>query len=75
MSDDEKPYRKLETQALLQQIAFRHGMEAMAASEEGNLAWVSSGFPVEIPVAMNVFPTYPEQAGAIIGATKIGPEV
>jgi benzoyl-CoA reductase/2-hydroxyglutaryl-CoA dehydratase subunit BcrC/BadD/HgdB len=72
---DEKPYRKLETQALLQQIAFRHGMEAMAASEEGNLAWVSSGFPVEIPVAMNVFPTYPEQAGAIIGATKIGPEV
>jgi benzoyl-CoA reductase/2-hydroxyglutaryl-CoA dehydratase subunit BcrC/BadD/HgdB len=72
---DEKPYRKLETQALLQQIAFRHGMEAMAASEEGNLAWVSSGFPVEIPVAMNVFPTYPEQSGAIIGATKIGPEV
>jgi benzoyl-CoA reductase/2-hydroxyglutaryl-CoA dehydratase subunit BcrC/BadD/HgdB len=72
---DEKPYRKLETQALLQQIAFRHGMEAIAASEEGNLAWVSSGFPVEIPVAMNVFPTYPEQAGAIIGATKIGPEV
>jgi len=72
---EEKPYRRLESQALLQQIAFRHGLEAMAASEEGKLAWVTSGFPVEIPVAMDVFPTYPEQAGAIVGATKIGPEV
>ncbi|MFW9800339.1 MAG: 2-hydroxyacyl-CoA dehydratase subunit D [Candidatus Thorarchaeota archaeon] len=74
MSAD-KPYRRLETQALLQQIAFRHGLEAAAASEDGKLAWVTSGFPVEIPLAMGVFPTYPEQAGAIIGAQKIGPEV
>jgi benzoyl-CoA reductase/2-hydroxyglutaryl-CoA dehydratase subunit BcrC/BadD/HgdB len=72
---DEKPYRRLETQALLQQIAFRHGLEAMNAAEEGKLVWVTSGFPVEIPFAMDVFPTYPEQAGAIIGAQKIGPDV
>ncbi|MFX1578187.1 MAG: 2-hydroxyacyl-CoA dehydratase subunit D [Promethearchaeota archaeon] len=72
---EEKPYRRLETQALLQQIAFRHGLEAMEASENGNLAWVTSGFPVEIPIAMNMGVVYPEQAGAIIGAQKIGPEV
>lgn len=60
---------------MLQQIAFRHGLEAAAASEDGKLAWVTSGFPVEIPLAMGVFPTYPEQAGAIIGAQKIGPDV
>ncbi|MFX1607165.1 MAG: 2-hydroxyacyl-CoA dehydratase subunit D [Promethearchaeota archaeon] len=72
---EEKPYRRLETQALLQQIAFRHGLEAMEASENGNLAWVTSGFPVEIPIAMNLGVVYPEQAGAIIGAQKIGPEV
>ncbi|MGY5874501.1 MAG: 2-hydroxyacyl-CoA dehydratase [Candidatus Thorarchaeota archaeon] len=72
---DEKPYRKLETQTLLQQIAFRQGFEALAASEEGRLTWVTSGFPVEIPIAMNVGVVYPEQAGAIIGAQKIGPEV
>jgi benzoyl-CoA reductase/2-hydroxyglutaryl-CoA dehydratase subunit BcrC/BadD/HgdB len=72
---DEKPYRRLETQALLQQIAFRHGLEAMNAADEGKLVWVTSGFPVEIPFAMDIFPTYPEQAGAIIGAQKIGPDV
>ena len=58
MSEDrpseEKPYRRLETQTLLQQIAFRGGLEALEASENGNLAWVTSGFPVEIPIAMNV---------------------
>ena len=79
MSEDrpseEKPYRRLETQMLLQQIAFRGGLEALEASENGNLAWVTSGFPVEIPIAMNVGVVYPEQAGAIIGAQKIGPEV
>lgn len=72
---EEKPYRRLETQALLQQIAFRNGLEAMEASENGTLAWVTSGFPVEIPIAMNLGVVYPEQAGAIIGAQKIGPDV
>ncbi len=72
---EEKPYRRLETQALLQQIAFRTGLEALEASENGTLAWVTSGFPVEIPIAMNLGVVYPEQAGAIIGAQKIGPEV
>ncbi len=74
-SSEEKPYRRLETQALLQQIAFRTGLEALEASENGTLAWVTSGFPVEIPIAMNLGVVYPEQAGAIIGAQKIGPEV
>jgi benzoyl-CoA reductase/2-hydroxyglutaryl-CoA dehydratase subunit BcrC/BadD/HgdB len=74
-ASEEKPYRRLETQTLLQQIAFRHGLEAMEASENGNLAWVTSGFPVEIPIAMNLGVVYPEQAGAIVGAQKIGPEV
>jgi benzoyl-CoA reductase/2-hydroxyglutaryl-CoA dehydratase subunit BcrC/BadD/HgdB len=74
-ASEEKPYRRLETQALLQQIAFRNGLEAMDASENGTLAWVTSGFPVEIPIAMNLGVVYPEQAGAIIGAQKIGPDV
>jgi benzoyl-CoA reductase/2-hydroxyglutaryl-CoA dehydratase subunit BcrC/BadD/HgdB len=74
-NESEKPYRKLETQAYLQQIAFRQGFEALEASENGKLAWVTSGFPVEIPIAMEIGVVYPEQAGAIIGAQKIGPEV
>jgi benzoyl-CoA reductase/2-hydroxyglutaryl-CoA dehydratase subunit BcrC/BadD/HgdB len=74
-ASEEKPYRRLATQSLLQQIAFRSGLEAMEASENGTLAWVTSGFPVEIPIAMDMGVVYPEQAGAIIGAQKIGPDV
>ncbi len=74
-ASEEKPYRRLATQSLLQQIAFRSGLEAMEASENGTLAWVTSGFPVEIPIAMDMGVVYPEQAGAIIGAQKIGPAV
>ena len=48
----EKAYRPLEAQALLNQLGFRHMLEGHAASEEGKLAWVTSGFPVEIPVSM-----------------------
>jgi benzoyl-CoA reductase/2-hydroxyglutaryl-CoA dehydratase subunit BcrC/BadD/HgdB len=47
----------------------------LEASESGRLAWVTSGFPVEIPIAMDVGVVYPEQAGAIVGAQKIGPTV
>ncbi len=72
---EEKAYRSLESQNLLQQVMFRYMLEGHAASEEGRLAWVTSGFPVEIPVAMNVGVIYPEQYGAVIGAQKIGPQL
>lgn len=57
----DKVYRPLNTHNLLQQIMFRYVLEGHAGSEEGKLAWVTSGFPVEIPVAMGITPTYPEQ--------------
>ena len=34
---------------------------------------MTSGFPVEIPLAMNVTSIYPEQYGAVIGSAKLGP--
>ncbi len=37
------------------------------------MAWVTSGFPVEIPVAFDVTAAYPEQYGAIVGSDKCGP--
>ncbi|MFW9918932.1 MAG: 2-hydroxyacyl-CoA dehydratase subunit D [Candidatus Thorarchaeota archaeon] len=70
---EEKAYRRLETSKQLQQLSFRHMLEAHAASEEGRLAWVTSGFPVEIPAAMDVGVVYPEQYAAIVGAQKVGP--
>jgi benzoyl-CoA reductase/2-hydroxyglutaryl-CoA dehydratase subunit BcrC/BadD/HgdB len=70
---EEKAYRPLNTQDLLQQALLRYMLEGQAASEKGRLAWVTSGFPVEIPVAMDITATYPEQYGAVIGSQKVGP--
>jgi benzoyl-CoA reductase/2-hydroxyglutaryl-CoA dehydratase subunit BcrC/BadD/HgdB len=72
---EEKVYRQLRANSLLQEIMLRYMMEGQAASEQGNLAWVTSGFPVEIPVTMGVNVSYPEQYGAIIGSQKVGPEI
>ena len=70
---EEKAYRPLKTQDLLQQVLFRYVLEGRAACECGRLAWLTSGFPVEIPAAMGITATYPEQYGAVIGSQKVGP--
>ena len=72
---EEKAYRVLESHNILQRVMFRYMLEGHAASEEGKLAWVTSGFPVEIPVAMDVGVSYPEQYGAIVGSEKAGPKL
>ncbi len=36
------------------------------------VAWVTSGAPVEILYAMDIYPAYPENHGALIGAAKQG---
>lgn len=71
----EKDYRPLESQSLLQQVMFRYMLEGHTASEEGRLAWVTSGFPVEIPQAMGITSSYPEQYGAVVGSQKVGPTI
>ncbi len=73
--EKEKAYRPLESQTHLQQVMFRYMLEGHQASEEGELAWVTSGFPVEIPLAMGVTPSYPEQYGAVVGSQKVGPQL
>jgi benzoyl-CoA reductase/2-hydroxyglutaryl-CoA dehydratase subunit BcrC/BadD/HgdB len=72
---EEKVYRQLESNKLLQQIMFQNMLMGHQASEENRLTWVTSGFPVEIPVAMDSGVSYPEQYGAIVGSQKVGPEV
>ncbi len=36
------------------------------------IAWITSGGPVEPLIAMNIIPIYPENHGAMIGASKMG---
>ncbi len=39
------------------------------------LCWITSGGPVELLIALGVTPIYPENHGAMIGATKMGGEL
>jgi benzoyl-CoA reductase/2-hydroxyglutaryl-CoA dehydratase subunit BcrC/BadD/HgdB len=47
-------------------------LDGQSASKKSRLAWVTSGFPVEIPMAMGITSVYPEQYGAVIGSEKVG---
>ncbi len=60
---------------MLQHVMFRYMLEGHTASEERKLAWVTSGFPVEIPQAMGITSSYPEQYTAVVGSEKVGPTV
>jgi len=35
-------------------------------------AWITSGAPVELLHALDIYPVYPENHGALIGAAKMG---
>jgi benzoyl-CoA reductase/2-hydroxyglutaryl-CoA dehydratase subunit BcrC/BadD/HgdB len=69
----EKAYRKLHTSKLLRETMTLHILSTKTASQNGRLVWVTSGFPVEIPVAFDTVAAYPEQYGAIVGSEKCGP--
>ena len=47
--------------------------EAKSARLTGKkVAWITSGGPVEPLIAMGIIPIYPENYGAMIGASKMG---
>jgi benzoyl-CoA reductase/2-hydroxyglutaryl-CoA dehydratase subunit BcrC/BadD/HgdB len=46
-----------------------------AADNKQKVAWITSGGPVELLVAMDVIPVYPENHGAMCGVTRMGVEL
>ena len=57
----------------MKQIMTEYYIEAKQAKQNGKLvAWITSGGPVEPLIAFDVIPVYPENHGAMIGATKMG---
>ena len=57
----------------MREIITVYYMEAKAARVTGKkIAWITSGGPVEPLIAMDVIPVYPENHGAMIGASKMG---
>lgn len=71
--DPEKEAKKIKTVKQMKEIMTEYYMTAKNASlNNKKVAWITSGGPVEPLIAMDVVPVYPENHGAMIGASKMG---
>lgn len=71
--DTEKERRKIKSVKQMKDIMTEYYIDAKTAEETGKkVAWITSGGPVEPLIAMDVIPVYPENHGAMIGASKMG---
>lgn len=71
--DPEKEKRKIKCVKKMKDIMTTYYIEAKTTEQSGKkIAWITSGGPVEPLIAMDVIPVYPENHGAMIGASKMG---
>ena len=74
--DPEKERRKIKSVAKMKEIMTHYYIDAKTAEQSGKkVAWITSGGPVEPLIAMDVIPVYPENHGAMIGASKMGTDL
>jgi bcr-type benzoyl-CoA reductase subunit B len=71
--DEAKEKRKIKAAAKMKEIMTSYYIDAKTAEQTGKkVAWITSGGPVEPLIAMDIIPVYPENHGAMIGASKMG---
>jgi len=76
MSEKKQDDRRLRAAKQGKELMALYYMEAKNAAHQGKqVAWITSGGPVEPLIALDVIPVYPENHGAMVGAVKNGPEV
>lgn len=76
VKDPEKEKNKVKTIKKMREIMTGYYIEAKSARQnKKKVAWITSGGPVEPLIVMDVIPVYPENHGAMIGASKMGPEL
>ncbi len=63
--------KKLESTKKMREIMLEYYLQGRVTEFNG---WVTSGAPVEFLYAMDIYPVYPENHSALIGASKLGPE-
>jgi benzoyl-CoA reductase/2-hydroxyglutaryl-CoA dehydratase subunit BcrC/BadD/HgdB len=72
--DPDKERRKIKADRRMREIMTAYYIEAKTPKEQRckKIAWITSGGPVEPLHVMDVIPIYPENYGAMIGASKMG---
>lgn len=74
--DVEKEKRKIKSLGRMKDIMTRYYIGAKTARQNNKkVAWITSGGPVEPLLVMDIIPVYPENYGAMIGASKMGVEL
>jgi benzoyl-CoA reductase/2-hydroxyglutaryl-CoA dehydratase subunit BcrC/BadD/HgdB len=73
VKDPEVEKRKIKTVKKMKEIMTEYYVDAKSARQNNKkVAWITSGGPVEPLIMMDVIPVYPENYGAMIGATRMG---
>ena len=76
MSDKPAEKTKIKSAKKMRDIMTTYYLYAMTAEQNNKqVAWITSGGPVEPLVAMDIIPIYPENHGAMIGASKMGEDL
>ncbi len=75
-SDKAPDKKKIKSAKKMRDIMTTYYLDAMTAGQNNKLvAWITSGGPVEPLIAMDIIPVYPENHGAMIGASKMGEDL
>ena len=71
--DPEKEKMKVKSVKKMKEIMTAYYIDAKTATQNGKkVGWITSGGPVEPMIVMDAIPVYPENHGAMIGASKMG---
>ncbi|MFO7988156.1 MAG: 2-hydroxyglutaryl-CoA dehydratase, partial [Desulfotignum sp.] len=67
---------KIKAAKKMRDLMTTYYLEALGAAQNNRqVAWITSGGPVEPLVAMDIIPVYPENHGAMIGSAKMGEDL
>ena len=78
MVEEEKSKEKnrLRASQKMKELMTRYYIGAkMAEGTDKKIAWISSGGPVEFLIAADIIPIYPENHGAMLGASRMSVEL
>jgi benzoyl-CoA reductase/2-hydroxyglutaryl-CoA dehydratase subunit BcrC/BadD/HgdB len=74
--DTEKEKRRLHASQKMKELMTRYYIGAkMAEGSDKKIAWITSGGPVEFLIAADIIPIYPENHGAMLGASRMSVEL